>query len=192
MPHRFILWDTEYTAWEGSQKRNWSRKGEYREIVQIGALALEGATFLEEGSFNVFIQPVKNPELSNYFIELTGITQNDILSSGISFGEALSRFESWVSGRPCYSFGGDERVLKENCDLLSLSFPSLIYRDVREVFEQRGVDARKYTSGTITEAFGQKSSHRAHNALNDVRTMREGLLLLLEQDRGKVTPDLLS
>jgi inhibitor of KinA sporulation pathway (predicted exonuclease) len=187
LPDRFVLWDTEYTAWKGSQERNWSGKGEYREIVQIGAIALEGPALVEESAFSVFIQPVKNPELSEYFIELTGITQNDILSSGVSFGEALSRFESWVSESPCYSFGGDESVLKENCELFGLPFPHLTYRDVRAVFEEGGVQAKRYTSGTITEAFGRKSSHRAHNALNDVRTIKEGLRLLAESEERRVS-----
>ena len=26
LPETFIILDTEYTSWEGSQKRNWSKK----------------------------------------------------------------------------------------------------------------------------------------------------------------------
>ena len=38
LPEKFIIFDTEYTAWEGSQERNWSDDDEYMELVQIGAL----------------------------------------------------------------------------------------------------------------------------------------------------------
>ena len=38
LPEKFIIFDTEYTAWEGSQERNWSGDNEYMELVQIGAL----------------------------------------------------------------------------------------------------------------------------------------------------------
>ena len=38
LPNEFIIFDTEYTSWEGSLKRNWSNKNEYKELVAIGAL----------------------------------------------------------------------------------------------------------------------------------------------------------
>ena len=34
----WIIIDTEYTSWKGSQERNWSNKYEYKELVQIGYL----------------------------------------------------------------------------------------------------------------------------------------------------------
>ena len=36
-----VIYDTEYTTWEGAQKRNWSGPGEYREVVNIGAIKIE-------------------------------------------------------------------------------------------------------------------------------------------------------
>lgn len=32
LPEQFVLFDTEYTGWEGSQERGWSAPGEYREL----------------------------------------------------------------------------------------------------------------------------------------------------------------
>ena len=37
----FILFDTEFTAWEGSQERNWSLEWEYRELISVSALKVE-------------------------------------------------------------------------------------------------------------------------------------------------------
>ena len=31
---RFVIYDTEYTAWEGSLARNWSGPNEHRELLQ--------------------------------------------------------------------------------------------------------------------------------------------------------------
>ena len=41
LPDTFIILDTEYTSWKGSQERNWSRKNEYKELVQIAAIKIK-------------------------------------------------------------------------------------------------------------------------------------------------------
>ena len=38
---KIIIFDTEFTAWEGSLARNWNGPGEYREIIQIGAILVD-------------------------------------------------------------------------------------------------------------------------------------------------------
>ena len=41
LPDTFIIFDTEFTAWEGSMERNWSGENEYRELVQISAFRIK-------------------------------------------------------------------------------------------------------------------------------------------------------
>ena len=41
LPETFIIFDTEFTAWKGSQERDWSGENEERELVQIGALKVK-------------------------------------------------------------------------------------------------------------------------------------------------------
>ena len=69
-----LIYDTEFTAWTGSMARNWRGPGEFKEIVQIGAITLAAQDMNESGSFSVLIKPVKNPVLSSYFEKLTRIT----------------------------------------------------------------------------------------------------------------------
>ncbi len=38
---RAIIFDLEFTAWEGSVAHRWSRPGEFTELVQIGALKID-------------------------------------------------------------------------------------------------------------------------------------------------------
>ena len=38
LPQSLIIYDTEYTSWQGSQERDWSGAREYQELVQIGAI----------------------------------------------------------------------------------------------------------------------------------------------------------
>jgi len=111
LPEKIIIFDTEYTAWAGSAEYNWSRPNEYREIVQIGAILVDTKQLSEIDNINLFVKPVKNPILSEYFTNLTGIKQKDIDENGIYFKEATLKFFSWCGSYPIYSYGGDE----ENC-----------------------------------------------------------------------------
>ncbi len=171
LPKKFILFDTEYTSWEGSLERDWSREGEYKEIVQIGAIVVEDLE--EKSSFLEYIKPIKNPQLSNYFTNLTGITQEDVDIKGRSFTEVLSEFFKWCNNLPMYSFGDDLLEIKGNCDLLNtpLLFDPKDSFDARAVFNAGGIDASKYYSGTIPEAFGLTPPPCAHDALNDARSI---------------------
>ena len=73
-----VIFDLEYTAWEGSLGRDWSLEDEHREIVQIGAVRLEADTLDELDALECLVRPVMNPVLSDYFAALTGITNADL------------------------------------------------------------------------------------------------------------------
>ncbi|MEK7109115.1 MAG: 3'-5' exonuclease, partial [Patescibacteria group bacterium] len=100
LPEKFVLFDTEFTSWEGAMARNWSGPGEYREVIQIGAIRVD--KLQEAGSFCVYVKPIKNPELSAFIKELTGISQETVDKEGKPLGEALSGFKDFVGDLPAY------------------------------------------------------------------------------------------
>lgn len=174
---KIVVFDTEFTAWEGSEERNWSAAGEYREIVQIGAVKIETKSMEELESMLVYVKPVKNPKLSEYFIKLTGILQEVVDRDGIGYAEALDKFTLWSGGLKLYSWGGDKDVLEENAKLLGIEFPfpSSQFADIQEFFRAQGVPVEKYMSSTIPRAFGEEPLLRAHDALNDARSIAQAL-----------------
>ena len=71
---------------ENSFKNGWSNKGEYREIIEIGAvLSSEKKKFKVIKEFNLLVLPSINYNLSNYITKLTGISNKDLKEKGISF-----------------------------------------------------------------------------------------------------------
>lgn len=180
LPSKFILFDTEFTTWEGAQERNWSGANEHMEIVQIGAILVDNTLLTEIDALKIYIKPTINPLLSDYFIHLTNITQNDVEQHGVTYPFALTQFKKWCGETPLYSFGCDGKIMKENCTLLKIPFPfpSAQFHDIRDIFTENNIETDNYSSGTITEAFGQKSAYRGHDALNDVRTILDGLRAL--------------
>src|ERR1041385_6322790 len=103
-----IIFDTEYTAWPGSQETGWSRPGEYREIVQIGAVRL-ASSYREIETFELIVKPVLNPILSDYFVALTGINQRQVDLQGRRFSEAWEKFSEFLTRElvAIYSNGSD-------------------------------------------------------------------------------------
>jgi inhibitor of KinA sporulation pathway (predicted exonuclease) len=181
LAEQFIIFDLEWTTWEGAEERQWSGPNEYREVVEIGAIKVNGKTLEEIGSFDRYVRPQKNQQLSEFFITLTGITQEKIEKEGVDFAAALKDFFGWCQGLPIYSWGvNDPKVLKENSTLAGIPFP---FKDdqffnMRDLFKNRGIPADEYTSGTITKAFGKDPLRRAHSGINDSRTILDGLRYL--------------
>ncbi len=180
LPPQFIVFDTEYTAWEGSRERNWSGPGEYREMVQIAAARVIFPSLASTETFVRFIKPVKNPRLSDYFINLTGITQQQVDEHDVPFTQAIGKFATWAQPYPLYCFGVDYEYLVDNCRLLGVPFPFAPsqFSNLKELFIAHGIAAEQYMSSTIVEAFGVTPTRRGHDALNDVKTIVDGLRLL--------------
>jgi hypothetical protein len=92
----FIIYDTEYTSWSGSQERNWNLSNEHRELVAIGALKikLEKNKYIIEDSLKILFIPRINNILSNYFINLTNITNHEINKYGYDYQILLNVYKS--------------------------------------------------------------------------------------------------
>lgn len=183
LAEKIIIFDTEYTTWEGAMERKWSGPGEYKEIVEIGAVLVETEDFSELDTFSVYVKPVKNPKLSELFINLTGISQRTVDEKGIGFPEALQRFFAWSGAHDLYCYGHDGEVLEGNAELITIPFPfeRLRFHNIKELFKHHGIPADNYMSSTIVRAFGKEPSRRGHSALNDARTILDGLRLLKEK-----------
>ncbi len=182
LPPVIVLYDTEYSAWEGSQERKWTGAHEHREIVEIGAIIVETAGFIETDSLDLYVRPRINPTLSDYFIELTKIAQDTVDRDGVDFADAWNTFKTWCGARPAYAFGRDNLVIEENCRLCGISHDyEGSFHNVRELFDSHGIDTTPYTSGTITKAFGVEPQGSAHNGLSDARSILQGLRLLERQ-----------
>jgi inhibitor of KinA sporulation pathway (predicted exonuclease) len=88
-----VIYDTEYTSWEGSMERGWSGQNEYRELIQIAAIRVDASNgFSEIEELEIFVKPQRNRVLSDYISSLTGITQRQIDDFGVHPETALRLF----------------------------------------------------------------------------------------------------
>src|SRR5271154_412525 len=138
------IFDLEYTAWECSMARSWLTPGEFREVVQIGAVRLDADSFMVQAEFEVLVRPRFNPLLSPYFEKLTGIFNVQLVAQGVDFRTAYDRFLAFAGDCPIAAFGRDEKVLEDNLRLLGIgdAKPLPLFYDLRGWFAVQGIDPR--------------------------------------------------
>jgi inhibitor of KinA sporulation pathway (predicted exonuclease) len=174
------IFDLEYTAWECSMARHWLTPGEFKEVVQIGAVKLDADSFAILDEFEVLVVPRINPVLSPYFEKLTGITSRQVTRNGKDFAAAYAEFLAFADEGPIAAFGRDDRALRDNLRLYGMTGAGAlpVFYDLRGWFAVLGVDPRGMHSCDIAPALGMPFQGRAHNALDDARSVAAVMAVL--------------
>jgi inhibitor of KinA sporulation pathway (predicted exonuclease) len=183
-----VIYDLEFTAWTGSMAHRWLRPGEFKEIVQIGAVKVDALTMQVVGAFDAFVRPRINAALSPYFETLTGISNDALEASGIDLADALDRFAAFCGRDTTSAFGRDDLVVVENIRLYGLRdiAPSGDFVDLRSWFRSNGLDSRGLHSCDIGPKLGVPFEGHNHNALADSRSIAAGAGVLVA--RGAPSP----
>ncbi len=147
--------------------------GEFKEVVQIGAVKLDAESFAPVAEFDLLVRPRINYPLSPYFEKLTGITSERVARLGEDFAAAFARFLDFADGGPVASFGRDDKVLEENIRLYGMTGARAlpVFYDLRGWFAVQGVDPRGMHSCDIGPAVGVPFAGQTHNALDDARSI---------------------
>lgn len=183
-----VIFDLEFTAWPGSMEHRWLRPGEFREVVQIGAVKVDTARFVQKAEFNALAKPRLNPVLSGYFEELTGVTNAQLAREGADFVDAYRDFVAFADGDPIIAFGRDDLVLIDNLALYGLPVlpPLPAYSNIVPWLVEQGIDPRGLHACDIAQACGASFEGRRHNALDDAKSVARGIAALLA--RGARNP----
>lgn len=186
--HRPVIFDLEFTAWDGSLQSGWTRPGEFREVVQIGAVKLAPGSLKPVDEFEILILPRLNPVLSGFFIGLTGITNEEVARRGVDFITGYRAFLDFAAGAPLWAHGRDDLVLAANLRLYGWDrhFAVPDYTNAILWFLEQGVDLRGKHACEVAEAAGATFSGRQHNALDDARGIVAGIRALVE--KGAANP----
>src|SRR5262245_14490628 len=182
-----IVFDLEFTAWEGSMESRWTREGEHTEIVQIGAVKLDAETLTITGEFELLVRPRVNPVLSRYLIGLTGISNEMLDERAVDFITAYRSFLEFVGPAPIWAFGRDDLIFADNLKHYAwdaLGVPP--YTNAIPWFASHGVDLKGKHACDVAEAAGAVFTGRKHDALADARGVAAGVRAVVE--RGAPNP----
>jgi len=180
---QLIIFDLEFTAWEGSLARHWLGPGEFKEVVQIGAVRLDLERLAIAESFDCLVRPRINAHLSDYFEKLTGISNGKLLAEGWDFEDAYKRFLAFAGDAVLAAFGRDDWVLEENIRLYGLNTvaPLQPFHNLRDWFDAQGFDTSRLHSCDIGPLLGVPFEGREHDALCDARSIAAGMAVLLKR-----------
>lgn len=158
---------------------SWLRPGEYREIIQIGAVKVD-STFAPIGRFDVLVRPRLNPVLSQFLEELTGITNAELVARGIDLGDACRQFTAFTGWLPVFAYGRDDLVLADNFRLYGMKErPPSRFLNVRDWLVQQGVEVSGLHACDVGPACGAPFEGHKHNALDDALSVAAGVRHLI-------------
>lgn len=182
-----VVFDLEFTAWEGSMANRWLRPGEYTEIVQIGAVKVD-ADFAPLEEFDVLVRPRIHNVLSAYLEKLTGISNADVRGRGIDFADAYRAFAAFAGGVPILAFGRDDLIIESNRRLYGLGdLPAMpAFANVMPWLAGQGVDLRGLHACDVGPKLGVPFEGHKHNALADAHSVAAGIRALI--GRGAQLP----
>lgn len=187
----FVIFDTEYTSWRGCQEHGW-RGNQKREIVQIAAIRVSNDLRILD-TFNILCKPTINPILSDYFTNLTGITNSQIQRKGVSFHTAYKKFKKFVGKSHCLShgYGGrwddkcDGEIILENLSLYKMPLDNDIkYHNIAAwlipEYKKHKIKDHPKNSGRIAKCLNMDNKIKnlgidEHNALYDSMSILMGI-----------------
>jgi inhibitor of KinA sporulation pathway (predicted exonuclease) len=182
-----VIFDLEFTAWPGSMASRWTRDGEYTEVVQIGAVKLDAESLKIVGEFERLVCPRVNPVLSQYFIDLTGVTNDMLVARGVDFITAYRAFLDFADGNRIWAFGRDDLILAGNLKLYAWStLPLPPYSNALPWFAEQGVDLKGKHACDVAQAAGVAFIGHKHDALADAHGVAAGFKALIA--RGAPNP----
>lgn len=155
-------------------------EADLREIVQVAAIRVNPETGEELRHLDVLVKPTFVVPTPPFFIELTGITLDEIEALGVSFEAALHQFLDFCKNANVWTYNADWSVFQQNCKLHTLGFPfaSQPFSRVCSMLKGWGVDNHdSYSSGTLHRAAGLEMEGQVHNALFDVRSMHAAVFV---------------
>lgn len=167
--------------------RRWMDPGQYKEVVQIGAVKVD-SSYAPLDTFNVLVRPRLNPVISPYLEKLTGITNEALSARGMDFLEAYEAFVRFSAGLPILAFGRDDAVLIDNIRLYGMRdiSPMPPFLNLHAWLGQYGIDYRRMHACDVGPAAGVPFEGQTHDGLCDALGVAAGVRALIA--RGAKPP----
>jgi inhibitor of KinA sporulation pathway (predicted exonuclease) len=145
------------------------------EIIEIGAVMLNRATWEIDAEFQEFIQPVRHPQLTNFCTELTSIRQQDV-DQASQFPEVISRFKEWIYSFPNYIFCSwgeyDKKQFIQDCAFHNVSYPfTPEHINIKKEFSEYLGVSDKFGMAEALNQLGIELKGTHHRGIDDARNI---------------------
>ncbi|XP_051646562.1 3'-5' exoribonuclease 1 [Manacus candei] len=162
------------------------------EIIEFPVVLVNTHTLEIEDSFQQYVKPEVNPKLSNFCINLTGITQ-DVVDKADTFPQVLQNVVEWMRQRELgtkysYSMLTDgswdmSKFLNIQCRVSRIKYPSFAKKwiNIRKSYGNFYKVPRNQTKLTIMlEKLGMNYDGRPHSGLDDSKNIARIAIRMLQ------------
>lgn len=161
---------------------------EKMEIIEIGAVLVDGDGYHVTSEFGRVVRPVRTPVLTQFCRELTGITQEEVDQADI-FPTVLAEFRRWINEYPgavFASWGNYDRVqFQRDCAHHGVEYPfGPEHFNVKTAFRSKRALSRSIGMAAALRSVGLRLEGRHHRGLDDARNIARLLPFVLDR-----TPD---
>ena len=171
--NKYVILDLEWTSWKGNyfgrnfaheKRKFWQKK----EILQIGAIKFN-RNYKIINKLNLYVKPNYNKTLSDYIINLTGITDKILKAKGVSFYKSYNDLKKFCRNSKIFCNGDDSLILKKNLIYNNLRDKNLKIKNIKRILNKKYGIPKKYLHSPIIHTFfGYKLNRKKmHNAIND-------------------------
>lgn len=197
----FICIDFEATCWEKADQAKWKTQ----EIIEFPSVLVKVDTGEIEAEFQAYLKPIEFPNLTDFCVRLTGITQQTV-NNGIAMKECLKDFDAWmmkvVKERElilpkttvdsegmnvalCTWSDWDGITLSKECARKKLRKPPYLgqWIDVRKIF-MRHYKIKPTSFNYALNHVGLKFVGKPHSGIDDARNLAR-LVTKMKRDGAK-------
>ncbi|MGE0492172.1 MAG: exonuclease domain-containing protein [Vulcanimicrobiota bacterium] len=144
------------------------------EIIEIGAVMVKTGSWKALDEFQAFVKPKLHPRLTDFCLELTGITQAQV-DGGRPFSEVLQALVEWAEGFPDYLFCSwgnyDKHQFDQDCTQHGLAMPFANHCNLKGAFAaQRGLRRGVGMKGALGMC-GLELKGQHHRGIDDARNI---------------------
>ncbi|MDF5724660.1 MAG: exonuclease domain-containing protein [Rhizonema sp. PD37] len=166
----FLIIDLEATC-----SKDKSIPKEEMEIIEIGAVMLNKATWAIEAEFQQFVQPVRHSQLTPFCTELTSIRQEDVADAP-KFLEAISFLKEWMDAYANHIFCSwgdyDKNQFIQDCEFHNVPYPfDSNHKNLKKEFSEYLGVSKRFGMPQALQHLGLELKGTHHRGIDDARNI---------------------
>lgn len=177
-PRYFHVVDFEATCSDDNSVRR-----EEMEIIEVGAVMVDGQTLERLDEFQSFVKPVRHPLLTPFCRTLTSIAQQDV-DTAPPFAEVVEKWRVWTERFEGCVFGSwgsyDHNQLTQDCRYHRIAFPCPLEPiNLKAEFSRRIGQRRRVGMAEAVSRAGLTLEGTHHRGIDDARNIARLLPFIL-------------
>jgi inhibitor of KinA sporulation pathway (predicted exonuclease) len=145
------------------------------EIIEIGAVMLNRATWEIDSEFQQFVQPVRHPLLTPFCTELTSIRQQEV-ETAPTFPEAIASLKEWIYSFPRHVFCSwgnyDKKQFLQDCEFHNVPYPfGSAHRNIKQEFSEYLGVTKRFGMAQALQRLGIELKGTHHRGIDDARNI---------------------